>query len=47
MIEIGTTLNQRFFLEKELGRGGMGAVYSATDQLGVESRYQGSQGAKW
>ena len=33
MIEIGTTLNQRFLLEKELGRGGMGAVYSATDQL--------------
>ncbi len=33
MIDIGTTLNQRFLLEKELGRGGMGAVYSATDQL--------------
>ena len=33
MIGIGTTLNQRFLLEKELGRGGMGAVYSATDQL--------------
>jgi len=33
VIEIGTTLNQRFRLEKELGRGGMGAVYSATDQL--------------
>ena len=33
MIEIGATLNQRFLLEKELGRGGMGAVYSATDQL--------------
>ena len=33
MIEIGTTLNQRFLLEKELGRGGMGAVYSATDQV--------------
>ena len=33
VIEIGTTLNQRFLLEKELGRGGMGAVYSATDQL--------------
>src|SRR5712675_1247884 len=32
-IEIGTTLNRRFLLEKELGRGGMGAVYSATDQL--------------
>ncbi len=33
MIGIGTTLNQRFLLERELGRGGMGAVYSATDQL--------------
>jgi serine/threonine-protein kinase len=33
VIGIGTTLNQRFLLDKELGRGGMGAVYSATDQL--------------
>ena len=33
MIGIGTTLNQRFLLERELGRGGMGAVYSATDQV--------------
>jgi len=33
VIEIGTTLNQRFLLQKELGRGGMGAVYSATDQI--------------
>ncbi len=30
---IGTTLNQRFLLDKELGRGGMGAVYRATDQV--------------
>jgi serine/threonine protein kinase len=33
VIAIGTTLKDRFLLEKELGRGGMGAVYSATDQL--------------
>src|SRR5689334_3931009 len=33
VIGIGTTLNQRFLLERELGRGGMGAVYSATDQV--------------
>ena len=33
VIDIGTTLNQRFLLDKELGRGGMGAVYSATDEL--------------
>jgi eukaryotic-like serine/threonine-protein kinase len=33
VIDIGTLLNQRFLLEKELGRGGMGAVYSANDEL--------------
>ena len=30
---IGTTLNQRFTLDTELGRGGMGAVFRATDQV--------------
>jgi serine/threonine-protein kinase len=33
VIAIGTMLNQRFLLEKELGHGGMGAVYSANDQV--------------
>ncbi len=33
VIGIGATLNQRFILNSELGRGGMGAVYRATDQI--------------
>jgi len=33
LIGTGTTLNDRFLLVKELGRGGMGAVYAATDQV--------------
>jgi len=33
VIGIGATLNQRFTLDAELGRGGMGAVYRATDQI--------------
>jgi len=33
VIDIGTMLNQRFLLEKELGHGGMGAVFSAKDEV--------------
>jgi serine/threonine-protein kinase len=33
VIGIGTTLSDRFLLERELGRGGMGAVYAATDKV--------------
>ena len=33
MIKLGATLNERFTLDKELGQGGMGTVYRATDQL--------------
>ena len=34
MIDIGTLLNQRFLLEKELGRGGMGCgLFGPPDEL--------------
>ena len=32
-IGIGSTLNERFLLNRELGRGGMGEVFSAVDQV--------------
>jgi serine/threonine-protein kinase len=33
VIGVGATLNERFSLDKELGQGGMGTVYRATDQV--------------
>jgi serine/threonine protein kinase len=33
VIGLGATLNERFVLDKELGQGGMGTVYRATDQV--------------
>ena len=33
MIGVGATLNERFTLDKELGQGGMGTVYRASDRV--------------
>jgi eukaryotic-like serine/threonine-protein kinase len=33
MVGLGAMLNERFRLDKELGQGGTGTVYRATDQL--------------
>lgn len=32
MIQPGTTLQQRYKIDKQIGQGGMGAVYIATDE---------------
>lgn len=38
-LEPGATLKERFYLEKKLGEGGMGAVYLARDQRKVEAKH--------
>lgn len=37
-IGVGSLLKDRFFMERELGRGGMGVVYLARDERKVEAR---------
>lgn len=37
-IGVGSLLKERFFMERELGRGGMGVVYLARDERKVEAR---------